>query len=118
MDAFHSESPQYPAFTELLDRLLVLETGKSDAITRATSSLAASRLMDLASSRDADAQVRAEAAEALRRMAAKLATPASDAAEVAHRHALRDDIQRFLQRPDQPRTQPRPPEVPPGPPIG
>ena len=118
MDEFHSENAQYPAFTDLLHRLVELETGNSDAITRATSSLAVTRLMELASSRDADAQVRAEAAEGLRTMAAKLAGPAADAAEVAHRHALREDIQRFLQRPDPPRTQPRPPEVPPGPPIG
>jgi hypothetical protein len=74
--------------------------------------------MDLASARDADAQVRAEATEALRTLTGRLASATSDPAEIAHRHALRDDIQRFLERPDQPRTQPRPPEVPPGPPIG
>jgi len=118
MDEFHSENAQYPAFTELLDRLVDLETRDAGAITRATSALAVTRLMDLASMRDADAQVRAEAAEGLRRMARKLGTASTDPAEIAHRHALRDDIQRFLERPDQPRTQPRPPEVPPGPPIG
>ena len=74
--------------------------------------------MDLAANRDADPQVRAEASEALRTLAARLNAPSADLAEIAHRHALRDDIQRFLERPDQPRTQPRPPEVPPGPPIG
>ena len=118
MDEFHSENAQYPAFTELLDRLIDLETRQAGAITRATSSLAATKLMDLANMKDADAQVRAEASEALRKMAVKLAAAATEPAELAHRHALRDDIRRFLDRPDQPRTQPRPPEVPPGPPIG
>jgi hypothetical protein len=118
MEEFHSEDGQYPGFTELLDRLIDLETRPTGPITRATARLTATRLMDLANSRDADAQVRAEASEALRTMAAKLASTTADAAEIAHRHALREDIQRFLERPDQPRTQPRPPEVPAGAPIG
>ena len=75
--------------------------------------------MDLAANRDADSQVRAEASEGLRRFAAKLGDAGiGDNAELAHRHALRDDIERFLARPDQLRTQPKLPEVPPGPPIG
>jgi hypothetical protein len=74
--------------------------------------------MELASARDADPQVRAEAAEALRSIATRMADSGTEPAEVAHRHALREDIERFLARPDQPRTQPRPPAVPPGPPIG
>ena len=118
MDEFHSENAKNPAFPELLDRLIDLETADGGAITRATSVLAANRLMDLANMRDADFQVRAEATEALRKMAAKLDASATDPSEIAHRHALREDIQRFLDRPDAPRTQPRAPEVPPGPPIG
>jgi len=118
MEQFHSENAQDPGFTELLDRLVDLQTRPTGAITRATCRLAATRLMDLATSRAADAQVRAEATEALRKLAGRLANATTDAAEIAHRHALREDIQRFLERPDQPRTQPRPPEVPAGPPIG
>jgi hypothetical protein len=117
MDQFHAENSANPDFNELLGRVLDVATA-SGAISRATCRLAATRLMDLASSRDADAQVRAEASEALRGLALRLAAPTTDLAEIAHRHALRDDIQRFLERPDQPRTQPRPPEIPPGPPIG
>ena len=117
MEEFHSENAQYPSFNELLDKLIDLET-KPGAITRATSALAGQRLMELADSRDADTQVRAEASEALRRLAARLNAATADTAELAHRHALRADIQRFLERPNAPRTQPRPPEVPPGPPIG
>jgi hypothetical protein len=117
MDQFHTENSANPDFNELLGRVLDVATA-SGAISRATCRLAATRLMDLASARDADAQVRAEATEALRTLTGRLASATSDPAEIAHRHALRDDIQRFLERPDQPRTQPRPPEVPPGPPIG
>jgi hypothetical protein len=117
MDRFHTENSANPDFNEVLGRALDVATA-SGAISRATCRLAATRLMDLASSRDADPQVRAEAAEALRTLMGRLGTATADPAEIAHRHALRDDIQRFLERPDQPRTQPRPPEVPPGPPIG
>ena len=118
MEEFHVENAQYPGFTELLDRLMELETRPSGPITRATARLAVTRLMELVNSRDADSQVRAEATEALRTMMARIANATADPAEIAHRHALRDDIQRFLERPDQPRTQPRPPEVPAGAPIG
>ena len=117
MDQFHTESAANPDFNEILGRLLDIATAPG-AISRATCRLAATRLMELASNRDADPQVRAEATEALRTLMGRLAPPVSDSAEIAHRHALRDDIQRFLERPDQPRTQPRPPEIPPGPPIG
>ena len=117
MEEFHSENAQNPAFTELLDKLIDVET-KPGAITRATSTLAAQRLMELADARDADPQVRAEADEALRKMSARLNSATEDAAELAHRHALRADIQRFLERPNAPRTQPHPPEVPPGAPFG
>jgi hypothetical protein len=117
MDAFHAEDSANPDFNELLEQLLGVIT-QPGAISRATCRLAATRLMDLANNRDAAPQVRAEATEALRTLATRLAATATDPAEIAHRHALRDDIQRFLERPDQPRTQPRPPEVPPGPPIG
>jgi len=75
--------------------------------------------MMLANDATADPQVRADASEGLRRLSAKLSDRGiTDASELAHRHAMRDDIERFLARPDQPRTQPKPPEVPPGPPIG
>src|SRR6266849_1300733 len=117
MEQFHAEDAANPDFSELLVHLLDVVT-QSGSLGRATCRLTATRLMDLSNSRDADPQVRAEATEALRGLASRLAAPSTDLAEIAHRHALRDDIQRFLERPDQPRTHPRPPEVPPGPPIG
>src|SRR5262249_10046403 len=95
------------------------ELGYRGAITRATCRLVSTRVMDLAADRDADPQVRAEASEGLGRLAGKLGDAGlHDAAELATRRAVRDEIARFLARPDQPRTQSKPPEVPPGPPIG
>jgi hypothetical protein len=75
--------------------------------------------MTLANDANADPQARADASEGLRRLSAKLSDRGvTELSELAHRHALRDDIERFLARPDQPRTQPKAPDVPMGPPIG
>jgi hypothetical protein len=120
---FHAEDAANPDFNEVADDVIAVvtrrEAGYRGAITRAAARLTATRLMDLTANRDADSQVRAEASEGLRRFSAKLGDAGiGDNAELAHRHALRDDIERFLARPDQPRTQPKLPEVPPGPPIG
>ena len=122
LDRFHAESSANPGFPEVLNDLIAVatreESGVGASIRRATARLFAVRTMELAANRDADLQVRAEASEALRKLAARLAPAATDSSEIAHRHALREDIERFLARPDQPRIQPRLPEVPPGPPIG
>lgn len=122
MEQFHAENDQNPGFPELLSALVDVVTrrgtGYRGLITRSTARLAATRLMELANARDADPQVRAEAAEALRSIGVRLANAGTEPAEIAHRHALREDIERFLARPDQPRVQPRPPAVPSGPPIG
>jgi hypothetical protein len=120
---FHAEDAANPSFNEVVNDVLEVvtkrEAGYRGAITRGSARLAATRLMDLAANRDADPQVRAEASEGLRRFFARLSDAGiHDDAELAHRHALRDDVTRFLDRPDQPRTQPKLPEVPPGPPIG
>jgi hypothetical protein len=120
---FHAEDAANPSFSEVvndvLDVVTKCETGYRGAITRGTARLTATRLMDLAANRDADPQVRAEASEALRRLITKLSDVGiRDEAELAHRHALHDDITRFLDRPDAPRTPPKLPEIPPGPPIG
>jgi hypothetical protein len=120
---FHAEDAANPDFNEIINDVIATvtrrESGYRGAITRASARLAATRLMNLAANADADPQVRAEASEGLRRLAEKLTDAGiRDDAEVAHRHAMRDDIERFLARPDQPRAQPKLPEVPPGPPIG
>jgi hypothetical protein len=123
LNQFHAENAANPSFNEVVDKVLAVvtrhEPGMRAAINRATARLAATRLMDLANNASADVQARAEAAEGLRRLSARLGSTAGlDDAELAHRHALRDEITSFLTRPDQPRTQPKAPDVPPGPPIG
>ena len=94
---------------------LIGVASRQGAIARATRTLIMTRLAQLANNREADPSARAEAFDALRRLSARL-TSVADAAENAHRRATRDDIERFLARPEawQP---PVIPEVPPGPPI-
>ena len=87
----------------------------SGAMSRATRTLVMTRLAGLANNREADPQARAEAFDALRRLSARL-TAVSDPAENAHRRATRDDIERFLARPEVWQA-PVIPTVPPGPPI-
>ena len=74
--------------------------------------LAVTRLMDLAGSSTAAPGVRAIATSGLRRLAAQL-VPRTD----AHGRETRDNIERFLNRPDAPRTRTPPPNVPAGEPI-
>ena len=120
---FHAEDAANPSFNEVIngvfDAVTKRDSGYRAAITRGSARLTATHLMDLAANRDADPQVRAEASEGLRRFIVRLSDAGiRDDGELAHRHALRDDITRFLDRPDQPRTQPKLPEARPGPPIG
>jgi hypothetical protein len=120
---FHAEDAANPDFNEVINDVIGIVAvnggGYRAAILRATARLFATRLMNLAANADADPQVRAEASEGLRRLAAKLTDAGTRSeAELAYRHAMRDDIERFLARPDQPRALPKLPEVPPGPPIG
>src|SRR5207249_5527761 len=70
MEQFHVENGDYPGFIEVLDRLVDLVT-RPGAISRATCRLAATRLMELACSRDADEYVRGEACEALKSFEAR-----------------------------------------------
>ena len=119
---FHAESASNPSFHEVVDGLIAMvsrpETGMRAVINRASCRLLSSHLMDLGNDAEADPQVRAEASEGLRRLSARLAGDVTDVSERAHRHAVREEIERFLARPDAPRSRARPVEVPPGPPIG
>jgi hypothetical protein len=76
--------------------------------------------MDLAANDTAAPQVRAVATETLRGLQERLKAPVGiiTAAELAHRRAVLDDIERFLARPDAPRKRTAPPPTPPGDPIG
>ena len=94
---------------------LIDVAARQGPLTRATRTVLLVRLAGLANNREADPQARAEAFDALRRLSARLvAVP--DAAENAHRRAIRDDIERFLARPETWQAPVLPP-VPPGPPI-
>ncbi len=99
---------------EVLDALIQV-AARQGAVTRGTRTVLLVRLAQLANTRDADPQARAEASDALRRLSARL-SDTGDSAENAHRRATRDEIARFLARPEswQP---PLLPSVPPGPPI-
>jgi hypothetical protein len=94
---------------------LIDVAARQGPITRATRTVLLVRLAGLANERDADPQARAEAFDALRRLSARLVNVA-DAAENAHRRATRDDIERFLARPEAWQA-PVLPAIPPGPPI-
>jgi hypothetical protein len=122
---FHSRNNANPDFKEVIDAL-VGATWKAPMprvayhaeIARAVQSLAVSRLMELAANADASPQVRADATQAIRELGAWLKLPASAGINAAHRSATRDDIERFLARPDAARKQTAPPITPPGDPIG
>src|SRR5262249_31075081 len=87
-------------------------------IARAVQSLTITELMDLAADASAAPQVRAVASQALRELNGWLKLPASVGINAAHRSATRDDIERFLSRPDATRKQTPAPATPPGDPIG
>jgi hypothetical protein len=74
--------------------------------------------MELAGDPSAAPQVRAVATQALRELNSWLRQPASAGQELAHRNAVRDDIDRFLTRPDATRKQTTTLATPPGDPIG
>ncbi|HEX8183121.1 MAG TPA: zinc-dependent metalloprotease [Blastocatellia bacterium] len=122
---FHARNAENPDFKEVVDAL-VARTWKSPAqanqyhaaIARAVQSLTVTRLMDVAANSEAAPQVRAIATQELRELSAMLNAPATAAADLAHRRAVRDDIERFLTRPDAPRKQTSPLAPPPGDPIG
>ena len=125
LNNFHALNPANPDFKQILDAL-VARTWLADAprdayhasIARAVQSLTVTRLMDTAANADAAPQVRAAATETLRDLNERLKLPSPDAPTAAHRRTTREDIERFLTRPDAPRKQTVPLAVPQGDPIG
>jgi hypothetical protein len=123
--AFHARDAANPDFKEVA-RALITRTwrqpapagGYQAAIARAVQSLVVTRLMELAADETAAPQVRAVATDELRSLGAWLASPASATLDATHARATRDDIERFLTRPDAPRKQTTPLPTPPGDPIG
>jgi hypothetical protein len=124
LEVFHASDAQNPGFDEVLRGLIgrtwgepvrtagPAGAGPEEAVRRAVQALVVTRVMDLAANASASPPVRAIARNALRRLAAQLA-PRTD----AHGLETRQDIQRFLERPDAPRTRTPPPKIPPGEPI-
>jgi hypothetical protein len=125
LNGFHALDAANPDFKQILDALIA-RTWLADAprdtyhaaIARAVQSLTVTRLMDTAANPDAASHVRAAATEALRDLSERIKSPPTDAAAIAHRRATREDIERFLARPDAPRKQTMPLPIPQGDPIG
>ena len=109
-----AQQKQNLSLRDVTDALIDIAS-RQGSITRGTRTVLLARLAGLANNRDADPSARAEASDALRRLSARLVA-VSDPAENAHRRATRDEIERFLARPEswQP---PIIPTIPPGPPI-
>jgi hypothetical protein len=123
---FHALDKANPDFGEVLEAL-VARTWRAGAprdeyhaaVARAVQSLVVSRLMDLAADDSASPQVRGVAAEYLRSiMQGDAAATARDEATAVHLRSTREEIERFLARPDAPRRRTPPPPAPPGDPIG
>jgi hypothetical protein len=123
---FHSRDAANPDFKEVIDALMA-KTWKAPApkdayhaaVMSAVQSVVVRRLMETAANDDAMPQVRATATEALRQLSAMLKLPGRvRAADAAHARATRDDIERFLNRPDETMKKSAPLPTPPGDPIG
>ncbi|HEV7890971.1 MAG TPA: zinc-dependent metalloprotease [Pyrinomonadaceae bacterium] len=123
---FHALDTSYPDFSEVLAEL-VTRTWRTPAppsapyhaaVQRAVQTLVVTRLMDLAADADASAQVRAVATAHLRALLEDTAPTSRDEATEMHRRATREEIERFLARPAEPRKRTPPPPAPPGDPIG
>ena len=111
-----------PAFSEAVDEAVRVVwrapvAAEHGGIARAVRSLLVTRLMGLAADASADPLVRAVASDSLRSLRAFIAAKPASGLDVAHQRAVRDDIDRFLERPDAPRRVSDPLAVPPGPPI-
>jgi uncharacterized protein DUF4953/uncharacterized protein DUF5117 len=122
---FHAHDQANPDFIEVVEALTARTWKRAAptdayhaAILRAVQSLVVTRMMDLAADSGAAPEVRAVATGALRDLSASLRLVTGAGTSAAHRRAVRDDIERFLARPDAPRKQTTPLPTPPGDPIG
>ena len=117
---FHSRDSEYPGFEEVTEALMSRTWGapppgepRAELIQRVVERLTVDRLMQLAADSSALSQVRAIASNVLFELAESLDNAAS-----AHDRTTRDDIWRFLQRPDTTYAPTLAPLTPPGDPIG
>ena len=116
----HGRDASIPGFGDVVTALVQRTWGAARpadgygvAIQEAVQNLAIVRLMDLAADESASSQVRAYAAAGLRRVRT-IAGPLT----TAHAAAAREDIARFLARPDAAHKRADPLATPPGEPIG
>ncbi len=116
----HGRDGSAPAFDAIVSALVRTTwsaphatDGYGQAIQDAVQNLVIVRLMDLAANPDASSLVRADASAGLRRIKA-IAGPMTS----AHGAAAREDIARFLARPDAAHKRTDPLPTPPGEPIG
>jgi Met-zincin/Domain of unknown function (DUF5117) len=134
LDEFHARNAANPSFDEVA-RALLGQTwytpaperpgdGPARAVLQAVQDLVVTRLMDLASNADAALSVRATAAGRLRDLRDAVKPTAAETAAAGrgmpadHLAATRENIERFLTRPDVPNTRTVPLPAPPGDPIG
>ena len=116
----HGRDASVPGFDEIVSALVRrtwsaprAADGYGQAIQEAVQNLLIVRLMDLAANSSASSLVRADASAGLRRIRA-IAAPMTS----AHGAAAREDIARFLARPDTAHKRTDPLATPPGEPIG
>jgi hypothetical protein len=114
MTTFHARNAEYLAFADVVNALLKKAWARpvdayGQQIARTTQWLIVSRLMDLASNADAMPQVRATATNALRQILTGIG---------AANDPMKDEIDRFLKRPDPTNKKTDPLRTPPGDPIG
>ncbi len=124
MIEFNAQDKNFPHFKEVIDALIV-RIWKSPTplnhyhavILEAEQNLLVQRLMDLTANSEASPQVRAVSNEALHQMNETLKIELRGAANPQHR-LIQQDIERFLARPDAPRTRTPNLPTPQGDPIG
>ncbi|HWK12330.1 MAG TPA: zinc-dependent metalloprotease, partial [Vicinamibacterales bacterium] len=116
----HGRDASVPGFDDIVSALVRrtwsaprAADGYGQRIQEAVQNLVIVRLMDLAANSDASSLVRADASAGLRRIKA-IAGPMTS----AHGAAAREDIARFLARPDTAHKRTDPLPTPPGEPIG
>ncbi|MFZ4984487.1 MAG: zinc-dependent metalloprotease [Blastocatellia bacterium] len=120
--AFNAENPANPSLREVLAATISAtwrtpspSDSRQRAILLTTRSLLASRLIELASNENLSPIARAAITSSIRDLLAIVKSPGSDG---AMRQLVRDEIERFLGRPDAPRQPSRRLPVPAGDPIG
>ncbi len=124
MIEFNAADKRYPHFSVTVDALMGRtwnaprpSSSYEAQIQNAVRSLLVERLMDLAASSDVSSAVRAVVVGALHKLNESLKAELRRGAG-AEKRLVQQDIERFLTRPDQPRSKPQSLPVPAGEPIG